>query len=1074
MKNRLIALFLCVVTFLYMLFGCTNNVVKETSEPTNQVTDLETGTHTSTQIESQTQSVTDVPTNIPTNIPTEDIQSSLETVTVTEIETQTDIQTDVQTETSISSQTEELPQTESVLNTDTDIQIDTEIVTETETELVETETVLQTQTETQSDVTEKDESEESSVQTETLTESITETVTESVTETTTEKSEITEIVTETETELVETETLLQTQTETQSDVTEKDESEESAVQTETLTESIAETVTESVTEITTEKSEITETATETEDLSKLNVSIIKTIDINELLVRPYTYCVPPAFSEGLFSTYASGWGFKNGTVLATGNSQGFGLPVSIKIAGNSVMPTEATWRPSHVTSVFDSSKNFANIASEATVSASFTSQYDKDGITHLTDGTVSYTDEPRNRWSNYINPIRTQNETITFDFASSVTCAHFEVHFYDDDGNTKVPKAVSVQYYNGTKWVTVKNLICDTIAKNVGVKIAFDEVCTTAIRLVLTPQSGKAMGITEAKLFGKSEKSSTIPEGITIEEKKFITKNDVVATCYSFVNNTNSSISFEISASPNKGMTEEKFGYRYILFGGNAGGTTKTFTLKAGESAEYRFVVAVSDKTGESKTKITSFLASKTPADTHVKQFNAWFEENIPYFDCDDEQLLQMYYFRWVTYRNNIRKITDEWNGYIISEFLPNVEWSGLYNSISCPAGHHFYEGRWIRDSKYLDSYQEFWFIEGANPRLYSFPIADAYYNRYLVTGDKAELVKYYSALDSNYQAWEKSHYVSSLGLYKQIADRDGMENGIGGDGVRPTINSYMYGDAVALQKIAQLSNNTSAATTYKNKAQTLRDNVMQKLWNPSEGFFETISTSGQSVNVRELIGYVPWYFNLPLDDEKYAAAFAQLLDEEGFYAEYGPTTAEQRDSNFMSKLRPGCRWDGPSWPFATSQTLTAAANLLNNYKNNNSYDKGNWFDLLKTYTKSQYKNGYPWIAEDLHPITGEWIVDYERSIHYNHSSYTDIVITGLAGLRPADNNRYVEVNPLLEKGDLKYFMLENVSYRGHDITIVYDEDGTHYNIGAGLFVYVDGELSASSETIKTLKVSLK
>jgi hypothetical protein len=310
--------------------------------------------------------------------------------------------------------------------------------------------------------------------------------------------------------------------------------------------------------------------------------------------------------------------------------------------------------------------------------------------------------------------------------------------------------------------------------------------------------------------------------------------------------------------------------------------------------------------------------------------------------------------------------------------------------------------------------------------------------------------------------------------LYTQIADRDGMENGIGGDGIRTTINSYMYGDAMAIYNIAIMLGNTSLANEYKAKADKLRTNVMTKLWNEKEAFFETINENGDFVNVRELIGYVPWYFNLPYDDTKYSNSFSQLLDSKGFLAEYGPTTAEQRDSAFMSKLRPGCRWDGPSWPFATSQTLVASANLLNNYKNNNAYDKRDWFDLLKTYTKSQYKNGYPWVAENIHPITGEWIVDYARSIHYNHSSYTDLVITGLAGLRPEDNNNYVTVNPLLEKGDLKYFMLENISYRGHDITIVYDESGTHYNIGTGLFVYVDGTLSASSKTITALKVSLK
>ena len=259
-----------------------------------------------------------------------------------------------------------------------------------------------------------------------------------------------------------------------------------------------------------------------------------------------------------------------------------------------------------------------------------------------------------------------------------------------------------------------------------------------------------------------------------------------------------------------------------------------------------------------------------------------------------------------------------------------------------------------------------------------------------------------------------------------------------------------MYGDAMAIYNIALMLNNKSIANEYKLKADALRKNIMNKLWNENEAFFETITADGKFVNVRELIGYVPWYFNIPTDDKKYSVAFAQLLDSEGFFAEYGPTTAERRDPKFMSVIRPNCRWDGPSWPFATSQTLVASANLLNNYKQNNSFDKGDWYDLLKTYAKSQYKNGYPWIAENIHPLTGEWIVDYERSIHYNHSSYTDLVITGLAGIRPCDDDKNLVVNPLFEKGDVKYFMLEKVSYRGHDITVVYDESGEHYDLGKG------------------------
>ena len=52
--------------------------------------------------------------------------------------------------------------------------------------------------------------------------------------------------------------------------------------------------------------------------------------------------------------------------------------------------------------------------------------------------------------------------------------------------------------------------------------------------------------------------------------------------------------------------------------------------------------------------------------------------------------------------------------------------------------------------------------------------------------------------------------------------------------------------------------------------------------------------------------------------------------------------------------------------------------------------------------------------------------------------------------------------------------MLENVFYRGHDITIVYDEDGSYYGIGKGLMVYVDGVLRGHSVKLGALNVKLK
>ena len=40
---------------------------------------------------------------------------------------------------------------------------------------------------------------------------------------------------------------------------------------------------------------------------------------------------------------------------------------------------------------------------------------------------------------------------------------------------------------------------------------------------------------------------------------------------------------------------------------------------------------------------------------------------------------------------------------HLVSEFGPSVPWGGPYGTINAAAGHHLTEGRWIRDSSYMD-----------------------------------------------------------------------------------------------------------------------------------------------------------------------------------------------------------------------------------------------------------------------------------------------------------------------------------------------------------------------------------
>lgn len=454
----------------------------------------------------------------------------------------------------------------------------------------------------------------------------------------------------------------------------------------------------------------------------------------------------------------------------------------------------------------------------------------------------------------------------------------------------------------------------------------------------------------------------------------------------------------------------------------------------------------------------------------------------IPLFDCPDSTLNEIYYFRFDSYTRHI-KMTPR--GYAITEFLPDVGWAGKYNTICCAAGHHFYEGRWLHDRSPLDSYARWWYCGEAEPRLYSCWIADGILRRAEVTGDVSCAVELLPGMTENFEMWVAEHYRSEHGLFWQIDDRDGMELSGSGNGLRPTINSYMYSELRAFSTLFELAGEPKKAAEYAGRAEELRLRINEKLWDSELGFYVNLSDemNSASCKMREEIGFIPWYFNIP-DGEK-SVAWAQLFDPDGFLAEYGPTTLERRSERFMSPYNHSCLWNGPSWPYATSQTLTALANLLNNYTQS-TVTKADFLRLLRTYAKSQYvteENGVtvPWIDENLDPDTGEWLArsyvakckEEPRGMYYNHSSFCDIIISGLVGIRPSLGQELV-INPLADETDMDYFCLDGVLYHSRYITVLWDRTGEHYGRGAGLRVYENGRERAFCENLSKVKVTLR
>jgi hypothetical protein len=492
--------------------------------------------------------------------------------------------------------------------------------------------------------------------------------------------------------------------------------------------------------------------------------------------------------------------------------------------------------------------------------------------------------------------------------------------------------------------------------------------------------------------------------------------------------------------------------------------------------------------TGDVDRGIQSFILHPDRFKHHVDYFNRmedeniiqaipndstwyWMKQNIPLFECPQDNFEEIYYYRWWTLRKHIRETPQ---GYTMTEFLVDRSYADKYNMIACAMGHHIYESRWLKNNLYLDEYIRLWYRGnngGPMEKLHRFSswTADALYNRFLVNSDTSFVLDMLPDLIRDYYKWEAERRHPD-GLFWQYDVRDGMEESISGgrniENERPTINSYMYGNALAIAAIATLAEDIELAGYFVSKADTLKMLIQENLWNRKGRFFETVKPDRTFSGVREAIGFIPWYFNLP--DAGYEAAWKQITNKDGFLAPFGLTTAEQRHPAFRSHGCCNCEWDGAIWPFATSQTMTALANLLNTC-NQKGVNDSIYFRLLELYVESQHYRGRPYIGEYLDERTGCWLKgDQERSRYYNHSTFCDLIITGLVGLRPRADD-IIEVNPLIPEDSWEWFCLDGIPYHGNILTIFWDKDGSRYQRGKGLHLLVNGKEAVTTDKLEKI-----
>ncbi|KAJ5755999.1 Six-hairpin glycosidase-like protein [Penicillium manginii] len=484
----------------------------------------------------------------------------------------------------------------------------------------------------------------------------------------------------------------------------------------------------------------------------------------------------------------------------------------------------------------------------------------------------------------------------------------------------------------------------------------------------------------------------------------------------------------------------------------------------------------------------------------------SWYSDRIPIFESSASDIQDVYYYRWKIFRAHQRDLGAD--GYISTEFLEDVSWQTQPSALLIDAANmHLREGRWCRDRRFKDDYRNFLFGPNKNPYQFSESMADGAWQGYLVDGVSDTITGLLDSMQSVYTGWNTTSmstggYDVSKNLYwiqpltdateYTIASIDasgGADGFTGGNAFRPSINSYQYANALAISNIASLAGNKDIAQQYKEKAAVIKDTVQNSLWNSTyEHFIDRYKVDNDDVKYwdfirgRELVGFVPWTHDLPDDTPDFAQAWKHLIDSSKLAGPHGLRTNEPSYEYYMRQYRyegdkRECQWNGPAWPYQTTQVLAALANLLDHYPKAvaaNVISKVDYTKILKQYAQLHYnpnRGGILDLEEDYDAATGLPIVGLARSPHYFHSGFIDLILSGLVGVRPSADDT-LEINPAADGSSISYFRAENILYHGHEIAVQWDATGARYG-QKGLIVEVDGKRAASSNSLSRLTVNV-
>lgn len=126
-----------------------------------------------------------------------------------------------------------------------------------------------------------------------------------------------------------------------------------------------------------------------------------------------------------------------------------------------------------------------------------------DNVWSTVNGIVSYTDSPRDRWTNYGSPHDT--DSLVVDFGSVKTFNQIKLYLFNDGGGVQPPANYTLQYRHDGGWTNIPNPNQTPAVPEAGLNtVNFSSIASNQIKIeFFNIEPGVYSGVVELEVFGE-------------------------------------------------------------------------------------------------------------------------------------------------------------------------------------------------------------------------------------------------------------------------------------------------------------------------------------------------------------------------------------------------------------------------------------------------------------------------------------------------------------------------------------------------------------------------------------------